>query len=371
MADTNLLYQKIANDLRESIYSGTLKEGERLPTEMDLAKQYDVSRITSKRALEELKQSGLAYSIRGSGTYVAKLSHRQEADISERKSLYKQVVSMVIPFRSADGGIVDTLTGVTNVLRAAGYMVDINCLPNREGDIRKGLMQICERGTAGLIYYPSSDSENLDLLNMLYMEKFPLVIIDKRIDALPLYSVVCDNQKGMRDVVEYLLSLGHKKIAFVTDKKIGLASSVRDRYFGYAQALREAGIIAQPGWVLDGTYKADDMERGKTLLRGLLQQGVTAVCAINDGVATSVMRCLKLMGLEVPEDISVTGFDDIRVKNLTEKPLTTVRQDMYQIGSNAANIMLELLRGETPAMLHKVLPTELKIRETCAECKIE
>ena len=68
MADTNLLYQKIANDLRESIYSGTLKEGERLPTEMDLAKQYDVSRITSKRALEELKQSGLAYSIRGSGT---------------------------------------------------------------------------------------------------------------------------------------------------------------------------------------------------------------------------------------------------------------------------------------------------------------
>ena len=105
-------------------------------------------------------------------------------------------------------------------------------------------MQICERGTAGLIYYPSSDSENLDLLNMLYMEKFPLVIIDKRIDALPLYSVVCDNQKGMRDVVEYLLSLGHKKIAFVTDKKIGLASSVRDRYFGYAQALREAGIIA-------------------------------------------------------------------------------------------------------------------------------
>ena len=112
---------------------------------MDLAKQYDVSRITSKRALEELKQSGLAYSIRGSGTYVAKLSHRQEADISERKSLYKQVVSMVIPFRSADGGIVDTLTGVTNVLRAAGYMVDINCLPNREGDIRKGLMQICER----------------------------------------------------------------------------------------------------------------------------------------------------------------------------------------------------------------------------------
>ena len=113
------------------------------------------------------------------------------------------------------------------------------------------------------------------------------------------------------------------------------------------------------------------MERGKTLLRGLLQQGVTAVCAINDGVAISVMRCLKLMGLEVPEDISVTGFDDIRVKNLTEKPLTTVRQDMYQIGSNAANIMLELLRGETPAMLHKVLPTELKIRETCAECKIE
>ena len=72
MADTNLLYQKIANDLRESIYSGTLKEGERLPTEMDLAKQYDVSRITSKRALEELKQSGLAYSIRGmvmSSTY--------------------------------------------------------------------------------------------------------------------------------------------------------------------------------------------------------------------------------------------------------------------------------------------------------------
>ena len=367
MADTNLLYQKIANDLRESIYSGTLKEGERLPTEMDLAKQYDVSRITSKRALEELKQSGLAYSIRGSGTYVAKLSHRQEADISERKSLYKQVVSMVIPFRSADGGIVDTLTGVTNVLRAAGYMVDINCLPNREGDIRKGLMQICERGTAGLIYYPSSDSENLDLLNMLYMEKFPLVIIDKRIDALPLYSVVCDNQKGMRDVVEYLLSLGHKKIAFVTDKKIGLASSVRDRYFGYAQALREAGIIAQPGWVLDGTYKADDMERGKTLLRGLLQQGVTAVCAINDGVAISVMRCLKLMGLEVPEDISLVGFNNTELSEYTVPALTTVNAPAYDMGQHGANLIYAASNLSIRTPLKAEIPCNLIVRESCME----
>lgn len=368
MSETNLLYKKITAYLRDRIYNGDLKPGDRLPTEMELAKQFQVSRITSKRALEELKNSGLVYSIRGSGTYVSNaLVPRKLTGLIDQRELYQQVVSLVIPFNYSAGGIMDTITGASEILKAAGYMVDVTCITKKDSDARDYLMQLYERGTAGVIYYPTSDRENFDLMSMLYLENYPLVVIDKYYEGIPLCSVVSDNRTGMYNVVQYLLDLGHQKIAFASNKAIEGASSIRDRYFGYASALKEHGITVCPDYTLNGTIKLDDPQHGKAFLRSLLDKGVTAICAVNDELAISIIRYLRQLDISVPEQISVTGFDDIRIRNLLERPLTTVRQDMTQIGRSAATTLLELMSGSTPAVRQKVIPTQLKIRESCAE----
>lgn len=364
MNDSDLLYEKIAEYLKDKIYSGELKVGDRLPTEMELADQFKVSRITSKRALENLKNEGLVYRVRGSGSYVAEHTVQKEKETLSEVSLYQKVISVVIPFGDSLGGIMDTITGISDVLSKEGYIMDIRCTSGSAEDEQKVLRQLYDQRVGGIIFYPRSDRNNLELINMLYLEDYPFVVIDKYYESVPVCSVVSDNFQGMYDVTKYLLEQGHRRIAFLSDAEIESATSVRNRYFGYAKALKEYGITVDSAYVKNGDLYRLNPDKGEAAVKELMAAGVTAICAINDYVALFLISCMKRLGISVPEQMSVVGFDDVKFNRILEVQLTTVRQDMYQIGKCAGETVLEMIEKGKPAEKRKVVPTKLVVRSS-------
>jgi LacI family transcriptional regulator len=189
----------------------------------------------------------------------------------------------------------------------------------------------------------------------------PLVAIDPHTGPVGVPSVTCDNITGASLATRHLLELGHRRIAFLTGRSDLCSSS--QRYQGYVQALARAGIPADPSLVRDGSYSRQIAHGpAEELLRR--PDRPTAVFAANDLSALGTMDLARELGLRVPQDLSVIGFDDIPEAALAEPPLSTVRQPLQQMGQVAVEILRTLLE-ESPATRTSVtLPTSLVHRAT-------
>ena len=366
MDGNELLYEKILLYLKNMIQNGELLPGDKLPTEMELAEKFGVSRITSKRAMEELRLAGLIYRIRGRGSFVSGTEKEEETE--EKPSAgtdYSKVVAFVLPFSCSNGGLMDTIRGASGVLAENGYILDVK-YSNRSTEEEKELLEsLYEKKLGGIIFYPISDRKNLELMNMFSLDEYPIVSIDKYFESVPVSCVVSDNQKGEYEAAKYLLGLGHKNIAFLSDVRIEDATSVRNRYFGYCRALKESGIPIRQEFVKNGDFRDLLKEPALVILKELLKDGVTAMCCINDYVAVFIIKCLENLGVRVPEDVSVIGFDDIDVG--VYAGLTTVRQNMVYMGECAARYIVNCNQTKSCDYTKTVIPVEMVQRESCAE----
>ena len=371
MDENGLLYEKILQYLKDKIVNKELLPGDRLPTEMELAQEFGVSRITSKRALEELRADGMIYRVRGRGSFVAEPGHLEKAlDKTNRGFDYKNVIAFVIPFFCTNGGIINTIRGASRVVSEKGYILDIK-YSNNDLDEEKELLQtLYEKGVGGIIFYPISDRKNLEIMTILSMNEYPIVSIDRYYESVPISYVVSDNQKGGYEVTKYLLGLGHRKIAFISDNRIEDATSVRNRYFGYCRALKENGLGIHPEFVKNGDFHDLLKEPALEVLKDLLEKGVTAFCCINDYVALFVLQCLKNLNIEVPDQVSVTGFDNLDISEMTYVPLTTVCQDMEKMGEIAAKYIVDSIEKGKYSHIEKTVPVELIVRESCGKYEI-
>ena len=186
------------------------------------------------------------------------------------------------------------------------------------------------------------------------------VFIDAQIDGFPC--VFSDDREGGRLATRHLLQLGHRKIAFVGDREeTGFTSPSANRRLGFLDALTEAGLDAQPGYERLGN-PGRDSARDMTidLLAG--DDRPTAVFAAYDTQAFGVIEATRKLGLRIPEDISVVGFDDIEMAG--HVGLTTVRQPLEDSGARAAEILIELLDGEKAEPRHEQQDLELVPRDT-------
>jgi LacI family transcriptional regulator len=193
-------------------------------------------------------------------------------------------------------------------------------------------------------------------------EHTPLVAVGRGFRGHTDRRVRVDHRVGAAEATRHLLDLGHRRIAYVAGD-VGHADA-RDRLRGYRDALAEAGVVEDPRLVvLDGTFETG---AGEAAVEGLLDDGVafTAVFAANDQLAAGVQLGLSRRGLRVPDDVSLVGFDDAPSSEFTTPPLTTVRQDLHEIGIAAAEGLLRLLGGESSRL--PVFRTTLVVRETTA-----
>ncbi|MBW7457378.1 GntR family transcriptional regulator [Paenibacillus sepulcri] len=337
------LYMVIMERLKEKIKSGEYAPDQQLPTEVELAEQSGVSRITSKRALIELEREGLIYRIRGSGSYVKK----QEGFIPPDQGAVhsNRIISMILPYMATSE--LDTIKGASDYLDAKGYYLSIHDSNWSKDKEKELLLRVPKNGPSGIILYPISTISNVDLIHAIHWNDYPIVTIDQYFESLPITSVVSDNFEGGYMTAKRLIELGHDRIAFVSSISIEFRSSVRDRYQGYCKALKDHKITIDPEIVVTDFYRDVTAANSKTfykeMMAKLIQSGVTAVQTEHDHLAVDLLKNVLEMGVQVPEQLSIVGFDDHLIAQHVEVPLTTIAQNYNEIGRKAAELIVQLI----------------------------
>ncbi|WP_433673975.1 LacI family DNA-binding transcriptional regulator [Microbacterium gorillae] len=192
----------------------------------------------------------------------------------------------------------------------------------------------------------------------------PIVAVDPHTGRADLPAVESDSFTGAFEAVSSLISLGHRRIGFLAGRPDLRSSAMREA--GYRRALSHAGIDYLPRLSAVGMYDADTV---RSVARPLLLQPEppTAVFAANDLSALALIEVATELGLNVPGDLSVVGFDDVpEASHGSALPLSTVRQPIQRLGAEAARMLVSLMAGETLERTHLILPTKFIPRATTA-----
>ncbi|MET0133165.1 MAG: LacI family DNA-binding transcriptional regulator [Kibdelosporangium sp.] len=189
----------------------------------------------------------------------------------------------------------------------------------------------------------------------------PIVAVDPHTGPSNLVTIDSDNLRGGRLATEHLLELGHRRIGMLTGRPDLQSSQLRER--GYRDAMAAAGVPVDESLVAVGAYVPEiAVEAAHQLLTA--PERPTAVFAANDLSAIATIEAATRLGLRVPEDLSVTGFDNVPESALCIPPLTTVDQPIRQMGQRAIELLVGLIRGEQPDSLHVTLETNLIVRQS-------
>jgi DNA-binding LacI/PurR family transcriptional regulator len=199
------------------------------------------------------------------------------------------------------------------------------------------------------------------LLDQFAERNIPLVFVDEGPDRPGISLLRVDYHHGIRQGVQHLAALGHRDIAFISGRK-GLHSA-QSRLAAFLRSLEECGINADPEWIVEGDHT---MEGGIEAMDRLLKVGErpTAVMCSNDMTAIGVLHTLYRAGLRVPDDLSVIGFDDIHIAQVTIPPLTTIQMSCFELARAAVTALrAHVEEGAEPKRNYKI-PTHLVVRES-------
>ncbi len=264
----------------------------------------------------------------------------------------------------ADLFLPQVLNGLSQAAARQGYQVLFEPIaPDHPNTMYARLVN--ERHVDGIILSgPRFDDE--DLLR-LHREGAAVVLIGRLPDVeIPYVDV--DNVGGARMATEYLIGLGHRRIGLVTNAPLSYTASA-ERLAGYRQALEAAGLSFEEGLVRYGDFTP---QSGYQAMMSLLQVRPlpTAVFVASDTVALGALQAIRHVGLRIPEDISLIGFDDIPLAGFLDPPLTTIHLPAFNLGWEAAEMLLRRLHGEEiPSPAARLLATHLVERESCAHAR--
>lgn len=227
---------------------------------------------------------------------------------------------------------------------------------------RKELPRFLKEGNIDGIIAAGSMNDKW-LYEMAGME-IPIVLIDYFPPRLKWSCVLIDNAEGGRDAAKYLLALGHEKIGFIGGSFTH--PSIKERHRGFTLALEETGVHYNPEWVITDeaeTRVIDGYYAMKKILAA--KDRPTALFAANDAMATGALKAAREAGLEIPEDISVIGFDNIDVTKYTNPPLTTMNVRMEEMGAFAIKMILDGIYQKKSLQEKILVPVDLVTRESC------
>src|ERR1700676_2286186 len=263
------------------------------------------------------------------------------------------------------------LRGIENSLYQASYVPIFADAHNQRNRFERYLEMLLERHVEGLIVVANWLFVDIQLLGDLSKRNIPAATIGWELPGNTISSVMVDNETGARLALEHLHQLGHRKIAFIRGPKMLIDSAPRWR--GIQKFAQSAGMEIDPSLVLqlpDSLDPNSSFESGYRYTEDLLEQKkkFTALVAFDDLTALGAIRALTKAGVKVPEQCSVTGFDDIALSSLAAPSLTTIRQPMEAMGGLAVNIVMDginatLEKREWNVVSQKMNP-ELVIRDS-------
>lgn len=368
------LYEKIFRVFEEKILTNELKADEKLPTEMEISEKHQVSRITATRALKELELRDLIYRIKGSGSYVK--NQNVKIKVNKKPMGHLSIISLVLPF--GDNFSSAIFEGIENVAKEENYFVTFHNSNDDPIIERKLIEEIIARGSHGLIVYPSSSTKNMHLYSSLLIDHYPFVLIDRNIHGIEAPLVWTDHLNGFYDITSKLLTDGHKKIIFV-GTSLYTISSEAERYKGFCKAHIDSGTpLMENHLYTEANINdiPDDFYPEKTIFDReahflfdklmMLDEDKrpTAIAAVHDEVAEVLIRVAIEKGIRIPEDFSITGFDNLAFSAHLPVPLTTVAQPAELIGTEAAKELFMIITEPERKPISKVIEGKLVIRQS-------
>ncbi len=226
---------------------------------------------------------------------------------------------------------------------------------------------LADKGVDGILYAMASecDAEKANMsLNLIESLKVPYVMLDRTLGEHLCNIVATNHQKGGYLATKYLIDAGHERIACITGPLY--LDDTKQRLDGYRTALSESSIPFRQSLIYEGNYT---LESGMDSINVLKEGSYTAVFAFNDMSAYGVYSRLRAKGADIPNDISIVGYDDIFFSELLDVPLTSVHQPVYEVGTEAAALIIgdTEINSKTPRQV--ILEPSLTIRSSVARCK--
>jgi len=353
-------HRRVYEHLLASIESGALKAGDRLPSEAELGKMFEASRITVAKAVHDLQRMGLVTRRPGAGTHV----------LGEQKQTGR-TFGLLIP----ELGLTEIFEPICNgMMRAQFAKPDALLWGNSStsvDDSAKAAEQMVEsfieKKVAGVFFAPlelasEKDSANRRIARMLDRAEIPFVLLDRCYMPYPERSahdlVGIDNRRAGYIAAAHLLEHGARRLVFVGEERA--ANTVDARITGFYEALRVHSV--RPDWEPVWRGSAADEGFVRRIVESARPEGIA--CA-NDLTAARLMQVLIGMGVRVPHEVRIVGVDDVRYAGLLPVPLTTVHQDCAGIGAVAMATMLQRLEQPKMPMRDVLVPVKLVVRRSC------
>lgn len=347
------LYKQIREDIRRKMMNKEIVPGEPLDTEVVLAKKYGVSIITVRNAILDLVNEGLLYRIRGKGTFV------NPSYSSSVQKTNENLIAFVVPFFNE---LVSSLMeGIERITQVFGYHLVIK---NSGDDIEKEsniIHELRAQGTKGLIVWPVIPyvgAQPTETLKALKKEGFPIVLVDQKLSEFEISTVTSDNFGGAYLAVTHLIERGCKRIGFITEGPF--LSSISERFQGYRAALDNYNLPFDDRLVFRKRV-TENKEAFKEYLESQQIDGLFIYC---DSTALGVKYTIDVLGLKIPRDLKIVGFDDLESVRHLDVPLTTVAQMGEDIGAFAANLLFRQINGTSKAIEEITVPTRLVVRQS-------
>jgi LacI family transcriptional regulator len=342
-----------------------MKNGKSSPTLIEISRLSGVSRSTVSRVInndphvtEETRQSVLKV--------IRELHYQPNAAARSLKVGRTHIIGLVIPTGVSsvftDPYYPMLIRGISTACQAKSYSVML-WLAEPEYE-RRTINQMLLNGFAdGVIV--SSSSINESIVEDLARSNLPFILIGRPPTHPELNYVDVENQRAASEAVNHLLRLGKRRIASIVGPQNTIVGI--DRKAGYLEALHSRGVQPDPDLIVEGDFSEDS---GFAAMHRLLPHKPEAVFAASDAMALGAMRACREAGMTIPDDIAVVGFDDMPFSARALPPLTTMRQPIQQIGSVAAETLIDII--ENPDLQHRhhiILTAELVIRQSCGSSR--
>ncbi|WP_260631802.1 GntR family transcriptional regulator [Neobacillus niacini] len=351
------MYMQIFEILSEKIKNREYKEGERLPSEKELADLYNVSRITSRKTLDMLAKEGHVIRQRGRGSFVTyekeKLSYHSHEEDDEFLMTKNMLIGVVVTDFDYTYGT-EIIYGLEEAARELGsFIVPRRTLGQIENE-KQAIMDLVELGVEGLIIFPAQGENLNEEILKLVIEKFPIVLIDRHLKGLSTTSISTDNSRATALGVKYLFELGHRNIGLLTPPP-ELTTAIEERIDGFISAHAEEGIVVDKNlWLtsitstLPNQLNEENIRRDINMIKSFLQENpsITALFAIEYHIAVLAKKAAEELGYKIPSDLSIICFDGPTLQLAESFSFTHLKQNEKQMGKRAVEMVMELSQGK-------------------------
>jgi DNA-binding LacI/PurR family transcriptional regulator len=355
------LYKVVKEDMLRKITGANMSAHQKLPSESAIAKEYGVSKMVGKMALNALEEEGYIYRKPRSGSY------KSERDPADGKSqdgaanAHKRFVGVIVP--QFDPYCTEIVSGLERYFLQMGYNIVLRlsrATDQLEEDALKELTGM--ESVAGIVLFPTSRRFCGDQLLRMQLNRYPIVLIDTIFRELSLDSVSHDHYQGAFDMTNYLIDMGHKKIRFLTSA-LSQAYSRQERVRGFQDAILGRDMIYDKRMVFEFDVE-ETADQYRNFMDRIASDDTSCVFCGNDYIAIELLNQALARGIRVPEDLSIAGYTDNVFLSYTSIGITTVRQPVNRFCKEVAALLMRRIEDPEKAIESNKIETEIVRRES-------